>query len=69
MFVRIDKEEKALTMDSKVMDVPLWQCSVTQVIISFGFLIRTAITFIPLPSYSPHLAPMDFFLFPKLKSI
>jgi hypothetical protein len=33
-----------------------------------GFLAKHATTVLPEPSYSPDLAPADFFLFPKLKS-
>ena len=33
-----------------------------------GFLTKHETTVVPLPPYSPDLAPADFFLFPKLKS-
>jgi transposase len=32
------------------------------------FLAKNETTVVPQPSYSPDLAPADFFLFPKLKS-
>jgi len=33
-----------------------------------NFLTKNETTIVPQPSYSPDLAPEDFFLFPKLKS-
>ena len=33
-----------------------------------NFLAKNKITIVPQPFYSPDLAPVDFFLFPKLKS-
>jgi len=33
-----------------------------------NFLAKNETTVVPQPPYSPHLAPADFFLFPKLKS-
>jgi len=33
-----------------------------------NFLVENETTVVPQPSYSPNLAPVDFFLFPKLKS-
>jgi len=35
---------------------------------SGNFLAKNETTVVPQPSYSPDLAPADFFLFPKLKS-
>jgi hypothetical protein len=32
------------------------------------FLAKHSIPVVPHPPYSPHLAPCDFFLFPRLKS-
>jgi len=33
-----------------------------------NFLVKNEKTVVPQPPYSPDLAPVDFFLFPKLKS-
>jgi transposase len=33
-----------------------------------NFLAKNEMTVVPQPTYSPDLAPADFFLFPKLKS-
>jgi transposase len=33
-----------------------------------NFLAKNETTVVPQPTYSPYLAPADFFLFPKLKS-
>jgi hypothetical protein len=34
-----------------------------------NFLVKNETTVVPQPPYSPDLAPADFFLFPKFKSI
>jgi hypothetical protein len=45
-----------------------WQCAGAHCFVWQQFLATKNMVVVPYPPYSPHLAPCDFFLFPRMTS-
>ena len=60
--------EEVSVVDEPELGVAPRQCTSSLVVPCAQFLAKNETTVVPQPSYSPDLAPADFFLFPKLKS-
>jgi len=61
--------EKGLIWSWEKVVASSWQCSDTFSLLIRDFLTKHCTSLIPQPPYSPDLAPVDFFLFTKLKSV
>jgi hypothetical protein len=59
---------KCPKMENRQLGSPSWQCSSTLVGFGQGFLTKEQCDITGAFPYSPDLAPVDFYLFPQLKS-
>jgi len=59
--------EEASTVRIGSVAFPPGQCTNPSVLQTISYLTQIGIKTVPHPSYSPDLAPCDFWLFPKLK--
>jgi hypothetical protein len=64
----IKSEENAMKMENKQLVSPSRQCSNTPAVLFTDVLTKNTVTALELPPNSSYLAPVDFYLFPLLKS-